>query len=243
VGDISREYFPERPWGEDRRVAAHILAFDVNETLLDLKALDPHFERIFGDRSVRGLWFGQFIQSALVSIVTNAYMPFGQIGGAALDMVAQRRGVTLTPEDKQAIVQTISSLPPHPEVRQQLERLHDAGMRLAALTNSTLQVAETQLTNAGLRDLFEQVFSADQVQRLKPAPEPYHMTAQKMGVPIQQVRLVAAHAWDIAGALRAGCAAAFIARPGAVLDPLVPKPDIIGADLSEVAEQILQVDR
>jgi 2-haloacid dehalogenase len=116
-------------------------------------------------------------------------------------------------------------------------------MRLAALTNSTLQVAETQLTNAGLRDLFEQVFSADQAQRLKPAPEPYQMTAQKMGVPIQQVRLVAAHAWDIAGAMRAGCAAAFIARPGAVLDPLVPKPDIIGADLIEVAEQILRVDR
>jgi 2-haloacid dehalogenase len=87
-------------------VAAHILAFDVNETLLDLKALDPHFERIFGDRSVRGLWFGQFIQSALVSIVTNTYTPFGQIGGAALDMIAERRGVALKPEDKQAIVQT-----------------------------------------------------------------------------------------------------------------------------------------
>jgi 2-haloacid dehalogenase len=222
---------------------ARVLAFDVNETLLDLKALDPHFERIFGDKNVRVLWFGQFIQNALVSIVTNAYTPFGQIGMAALDMIAERRGVTLRPEDKQTIAQTLSSLPPHPEVREQLQRLHDAGLRMVALTNSTLQVAETQLTNAGLRDLFEHVFSAEQVQRLKPSPEPYRMTAEKTGVPVEQVRLVAAHAWDIAGAMRAGCAGAFIARPGAVLDPLAPRPDIIGADLREVADQILQVER
>jgi len=222
---------------------ARILAFDVNETLLDLKALDPHFERIFGERSVRGLWFGQFIQSALMSIVLESYTPFGQIGMAALEMIAARRGVNLMPEDKQAIAQTLSSLPPHPEVRENLQRLHDAGLRLAALTNSTAQVAEAQLTHAGLRDLFEQVLSADEVKRLKPASEPYHMAAEKMGVPIHQVRLVAAHAWDIAGAMKTGCAAAFIARPGAVLDPLAPKPDIIGADLREVADQILQVER
>jgi len=222
---------------------ARVLVFDVNETLLDLKALDPHFERIFGDRTVRGLWFNQFIQSALVTIVTDAYTPFGQIGMAALDMVAAQRGIIVKTEDKQSIAQTLSHLPPHAEVKEGLQRLKDAGMRLAALTNSTLQVAETQLTHAGLRDLFEQVFSADEVKRLKPAPEPYQMTAERMGVSIQQVRLVAAHAWDIAGAMRTGCAGTFIARPGAVLDPLSPSPDIIGADLREVTEQIIQVER
>jgi len=216
-----------------------ILVFDVNETLLDLKALDPHFERIFGDKAVRGLWFGQFIQSALVSIVTDAYSPFGQIGMAALDMIAQRRDVSLTPEDKQAIGKMLSSLPPHPEVLASLTRLHDAGIKITALTNSTLAVVQAQLTHAGLIHLFDGVFSADEVQRLKPAPEPYRMVAERMGVPIQELRLVAAHAWDIAGALRAGCSAAFITRPGAVLDPLAPAPDIVGADLAAVADQIL----
>jgi 2-haloacid dehalogenase len=80
------------------------------------------------------------------------------------------------------------------------------------------------------------------VRRLKPAPEPYRMAAERTGVAIGEVRLIAAHAWDIAGALRAGCAAAFIARPGMVLDPLVDQPDIVGADLREVADQILAVE-
>ena len=89
---------------------------------------------------------------------------------------------------------------------------------------------------------FEQILSADMVRRLKPAPEPYRMAAERMGVEVGAVRLVAAHAWDIAGALRAGCAAAFIARPGKVLDPLVEPPDVIGADLREVADQILAIE-
>jgi len=146
---------------------ARILAFDVNETLLDLKALDPHFERIFGERSVRGLWFGQFIQSALMSIVLESYTPFGQIGMAALEMIAARRGVNLMPEDKQAIAQTLSSLPPHPEVRENLQRLHEAGLRLAALTNSTAQVAEAQLTHAGLRDLLKNGSNTPQLAAIR----------------------------------------------------------------------------
>jgi 2-haloacid dehalogenase len=221
---------------------ARVLAFDVNETLLDLKALDPHFARIFGDSAVRGLWFGQFIQSAFVSIITDSYTPFGKVGMAALDMLAARRGITVTADDKAQIANALASLPPHPEVRSALERLRNAGLRMAAFTNSTQAVAEAQMQNAGLRDLFETVYSAEAVQRLKPAPQPYHGIAAHIGVTVDQVRLVAAHAWDIAGALRVGCAAAFIARPGAVLDPLVPAPDIIGADLDAVADAILRAE-
>jgi 2-haloacid dehalogenase len=51
---------------------------------------------------------------------------------------------------------------------------------------------------------------------------------------------IAAHAWDIAGALRVGCETAFVARPGMVLDQLVERPDIVGTDLLEVADYILE---
>ena len=50
-----------------------VQVFDVNETLLDLAAMDPHFQRIFGDAGVRLAWFNQMIQSALVATVTGAY--------------------------------------------------------------------------------------------------------------------------------------------------------------------------
>jgi 2-haloacid dehalogenase len=219
-----------------------VCVFDVNETLLDLGALDPHFERLFGDPSARQAWFGQFLTSWLTAMVTGVYQDFGTIGGSALEMVAERQGVDLSDEDKQQILGGMQELPPHPEVEENLGRLREAGIRLAALTNSTQQVADTQIDNSGLRDYFEQVLSADAVQRLKPAPEPYRMTAESLGVEIGQVRLVAAHAWDVAGAMRAGCAAAFVARPGMVLNPLFERPDVVGSDLREVADQIIEVE-
>jgi 2-haloacid dehalogenase len=220
-----------------------VLVFDVNETLLDLAALDPLFERAFGDAGVRRAWFNQMIQSALVATVTGAYRTFAEVGAAALAMTAEQAGVKLRDEDRAAVAGRLRELPAHPEVPGALERLRQAGYRLAALTNSTEQVATAQLEFAGIIGLFEQVLSADAVRRLKPAPEPYRYAAQRMGVAVGGVRLIAAHAWDVAGAIRAGCAAAFVARPGKVLDPLVePPPDVVGADLAEVAERILTID-
>ena len=220
-----------------------VCVFDVNETLLDLRALDPQFERVFGDAAVRQLWFSQMIQLALVGTVTGAYADFGTIGAAALTMVAARRGVPLSEQDRQQLLVGMRTLPPHPDARPCLERLRDAGIRLATLTNSTAQVAEAQLTYAGIASYFEQRLSADTVRRLKPAAEPYQMAAQQLGVGVDTIRLVAAHAWDIAGALRAGCAAAFVARPGMVLDPLAPTPDISGPDLHAVADSILVAEQ
>ena len=221
---------------------ARVCAFDVNETLLDLGALDPQFERIFGDASARQTWFGQFLTSWLTATVTGVYQEFGTIGGTALEMVAERQGVDLSDEDKQQILSSMQNLPPHPEVEVNLGRLRDAGIRLAALTNSTQQAADAQIDNSGLRGYLEQVLSADAVQRLKPAPEPYRMAAESLGIEIEQLRLVAAHAWDVAGAIRAGCAAAFVARPGMVLNPLFERPDVMGSDLREVTDEILNVE-
>jgi 2-haloacid dehalogenase len=217
------------------------LVFDVNETLLDLRELDAPFEQVFGDAAVRGQWFQQLLQNALVTIVTNAYADFGAIGRAALEMVAARRGRQLSEDDTTLILGTVRRLPPHPEVRPALQRLRDAGFRLATLTNSTEPVARAQLENAELASLFERILSADSVRRLKPAPEPYHMAARELGIEVDQLCLVAAHAWDVGGALRAGCRAAFVARPGAVLDPLAPVPDIVGRDLTETAERLLKL--
>lgn len=216
-----------------------ICVFDVNETLLDLAALDPEFERVFGSKAARGEWFGQFMVCMLVATVTDAYQPFGRIGSAAFDMIAEKRGIAVSEEDKKTILSKVASLPPHPEVAESLARLKEAGYTLATLTNSTPEIAEKQVQNAGIAQYFDKVLSADAIKRLKPAKEPYQMAAEAFGVDIQEIRLIAAHSWDIAGALRAGCKAAFVVRPGMVLDPLAPKPDVTGKDLKEVVDRIL----
>ena len=68
------------------------------------------------------------------------------------------------------------------------------------------------------------------------------MVAAELAVSVGDLRMVAAHAWDVGGAMQAGCAGPFIARPGKAAFPLFPKPDVTGNDLAEVAEAILRAE-
>lgn len=219
-----------------------VIAFDVNETLLDLRALDPSFEQLLGSASHRGQWFAQMLQLSFVGGLTRNYVDFRTAQLAALHMVAERSGTTVTEEQARALVARMSSLPPHPEVADALASLRTTPLTVVALVNSLRSVGEEQLQNAGIRHLFDAVISGDDVAALKPAPEPYRAVADRFSVDISEVRLVAAHSWDVSGALAAGASAAFIARPGMVLSPLGAQPDIVGADLAEVVAAIIERD-
>jgi 2-haloacid dehalogenase len=98
-----------------------------------------------------------------------------------------------------------------------------------------------QLEHAGLAGFFDPMLSVEEVRRYKPAPEPYLLAAERLGVEPPAMRMVAAHDWDVWGATRAGCAAAFVAR-GDVPFALGEPPDIVGPNLTAVAEAILRKD-
>lgn len=221
---------------------AHVIAFDVNETLLDLRALDQPFEDLLGSAALRPQWFAQMLQLSFVGGIVGSYIDFTSAQRAALAMIARKASVKISDDDIAAMVDRMSSLPPHPEVPDALGSLKDTGLTTVALVNSLASVGEQQLQNAGIREAFDAVISADEVRALKPSPKPYHLVADRYGVGIDDVRLVAAHSWDITGALAAGAQAAFVARLGMVLSPYGPQPDITGADVAAVVRQILSKD-
>lgn len=219
-----------------------VIVFDVIETMLDTGALEPHFERVFGEKSVLREWFSQLLLYSEVATIAGPYFDFSTIAGAALDMTAASRKVMLSSNDKEQILEAMLSLPPHQDVHEALALLRDAGLRLVTLTNSNQRGMEEQLKNAGIETYFERKFSVDSVRKYKPAPETYQMVAKELNVTRSHLRMVAAHAWDIIGAMQAGCASAFVARPGKVLNPLAAKPDIVGDDLRSVANQIIRIE-
>lgn len=219
-----------------------VIVCDVNETLLDVAALEPAFMEVFGEARVLQDWFATVLLYSEVATLAGPYADFASIAGAALDMTATARNVTLSRENRTRILQGMLKLPAHTDVRDGLQNMRDAGLRLVTLTNSAPAAVQQQLANAGLASFFERSFSVDTVRRFKPAPEAYRSVADALEVPIGQLRLVAAHAWDIVGAVRAGCSAAFVARPGKVLYPLGPQPDIVGSDFRSVAKQIVGIE-
>jgi 2-haloacid dehalogenase len=215
-----------------------VIAYDVNETLLDLSVLDAPFAEVLGDAALRPAWFGTMLQLAFVGVITGNHVDFTTAQHAALRMIAQRVGTELSDEDAERIVGGMQRLPAHPEVPGAIALLRDAGFRQVTITNSPLAVARAQLAFAGLDGLVDDVLSADEVEQLKPGPRPYALVAERSGVSVGDVMLVAAHAWDVSGALAAGTRAAFVERPGMVPSPIGVQPELVVADIDALAHEL-----
>jgi 2-haloacid dehalogenase len=218
------------------------LVFDVNETLLDLRVLDPTFERVFGDATVRRQWFGLVLRNAMTLTMTGAHQDFITVGAASLDMILDQHQVKMSQADRDSIRQTMGNLPPHGDVLPNLRRLQGAGFRMAALTNSPPVAARQQLDNAGIAPLFDEILTVEEVGKFKPAREVYEMAAAILGVITNDIRMVAAHDWDIAGAMAAGCAGALLLRPTMVVNPLYPTPDIVESNFDRLTDRIIDIE-
>lgn len=204
--------------------------FDINETMLDLAPLDAVFEEA-GLPGRRTDWFDLLIRTALVTTATGQYRDFGQLGGAVIKSIAEQDGVTLADDVPQRLGAALRSLPAHPEVAGALTALRDRGQRVVALGNSPAAVIDAQLDGAGLRPLFDGVYSVEQAGMLKPGPAPYKHVLDSEGVDAAGAVMVAAHDWDIAGAQAVGLRTAFVARGGRRPLPGWPEPDIVAPDL------------
>jgi 2-haloacid dehalogenase len=211
-----------------------VLVFNLNGTLLDPAALDPLFAEFFGDGTLRRRWFDEIVKLMLISAATTVYHDFDEITQAALEILGKEYNPVSSEQEKR-FQDAILKLPAFPDVKPGLEKLRDEGYDLAILTNGTLKTAERQMINAGINKYFKAIHSADEVQHFKPAPEPYQMIAKRLNVAVGEMMLVAAHAWDIAGAAWAGCQTAFLRRPGQHLSRLSPEANFVVNELVGLA--------
>jgi 2-haloacid dehalogenase len=218
-----------------------IIVFDVNETLLDLEAIRPVFDRIFGDPAAMRLWFADLITYSEALTLAGVYVPFTDIGGAVLRMLAATRGHTISDTDAAELTDRFATMPPHPEVPAALRRLRDHGFRLFTLTDNTLAISGRQLERAGVIDVFEHRFSVDEtVRRHKPAQEAYHWVSAALKANPGDICMIASHVWDTIGASAAGWHSALILRTGNAPLDVGPQPDYIGPDLDAVADQLIE---
>jgi 2-haloacid dehalogenase len=231
TGNMKDQNVPGRP----------VIVFDLNETLLNLDALRPTFDRIFNDPAALRLWFADLILYSEALTLAGVYVPFTDIGGAVLRMLAATRDITITDADAAELTNRFATMPPHPEVPGALRRLREHGFRLSTLTDNTLEISGRQLERAGVIDVFERRFSVDEtVRRHKPAPEAYHSVAAALEVDPGDICLIASHVWDTIGAVAAGWQAALILREGNAPLDVGPQPDYIGKDLDAIADQLIE---
>lgn len=219
-----------------------VLFFDVNETLLDLTQMKQQVGDALNGRSdLLSLWFTTMLQYSLVTTVSGQYEHFGNIGAATLQMVGANNNIKISENKaRDIIVNALRGLPPHPEVKDALKQLKENGYKLVSFTNSSNEGVKKQFESAGLTEYFDERLSVEDIGKFKPFRETYEWGARKMGIKPNQAMLIAAHGWDVAGALWAGWRAAFISRPGQQIFPLAPKTEIEASDLQKIADILIK---
>jgi 2-haloacid dehalogenase len=216
-----------------------VILFDVNETLLDMTPLKKAINKLLGSRKGFRIWFGMLLHYSLVDNCIHQYHDFATIAYATLEMAAESLGKSIDEKEKKTALAVIKELKAYPDVKKGLRLLKENGFRLATLTNSPAVTLTGQLNNSKLSAYFDATLSIDTIKKYKPALETYIWAAEQLSITPGEIVMVAAHGWDIAGAMQAGLKAAFVKRKGQSLYPLSAMPVFMGKDLIEIANAII----
>jgi 2-haloacid dehalogenase len=217
-----------------------VALLDVNETLSDLAPLGERFEQVGAPRHLLPTWFASTLRDGIALAASDDYGEFQDVARAVLrGLLAGVPELSAAPEEAaDHVLAGFNALSVHPDVPAGIRALHDAGLRIATLTNGGAAIARRLLERSGLDDLVERNLTVVEVRRWKPAPEPYRHACRAMNVAETEAILIAVHPWDIQGAKRAGLRGGWVNRDGRPYPDIFERPDFTGRDLPELARTL-----
>jgi len=184
------------------------------------------------------LWFAQTLRDAFALSHAGGYKPLKQVLEAELPRTMQMLGVDLATTQLASIIESFAELDLQPEALEAFKILNDAGWRLVALTNGSENSTRQLLERANAIDYFDRIFSCDAVEKTKPHLDVYNLVKPNTAI---ATWMVATHAWDIAGAARAGLKTAFINQQEKGYLAIYPQPEVIALDLVTAASKIVEI--
>jgi len=217
------------------RTRPDVVAFDVNETVLDLSPVGAALTEQGSSADVLPAVFSRTLATGFAGVAVGSWFPFR---AAFESSVAQVTG--LPAARCSAVADSFMELSPHPDVEPAMRRLVDAGVRVVTLSHGSPGVAEAGLTRGGVAVLVERMLTSESIRAWKPTREAYLWAVGVCGVAPEQVALVAAHSWDVAGAQHAGLTTGFTSgRSEKVFADVLGAPDVQGSTLVEVVDALL----
>jgi len=221
------------PRSDGTPIPPEVIAFDVVGTLFSVASLQPLLTAAGGDGSTLDRWFSQLLADGFALTAARDYQPFRYVAKTSLR--------TVLPKSKAAardrVVTAINRLDVHPDSGPAMGRTV-MNARVAVISNTSTDTTRKLLAGGGLDAFVETVVCAEDVQKWKPASDPYALAADQQGVPLQRMAMVSAHPWDLLGARKAGLVTGWCNRTGAAFPATFGKPDVTGVNLVDVVEKL-----
>jgi 2-haloacid dehalogenase len=176
-----------------------------------------------------------FENSMIDALLHKEHTPYREIGHRAVAYTLERAGIAYTMDEVRYLVAQIERLKPFPDVPAALARLNTR-YKIAVLSNGDPDMLEAARAFHGIA--FDAVISVAVANSFKPHVGTYTRAAQIMAVKMDEVLFVANHAFDCIGAKAAGMHTAFIDRRSRPFGITPYQPDIVVADMNELADRL-----
>jgi len=200
------------------------IIFDAYGTLFDVNSAAEKCKSKIGDKweNFANYWRKTQLEYTWLRSLMDRHKDFWQITEDSLDKSMKAFKIDI--EMKNELLNLYKVLSPYPEVKETLEKLKEKKYKLAILSNGTPDLLNELVKSNNLQDLFDDIFSIEEVKIYKPNSKVYDMPIKKYNIKKKEIAFLSANTWDVSGGGNYGYNSIWVNRNNNIFDNLDYNP-------------------
>ena len=214
------------------------IIFDAYGTLFDVNSAAEICKDKIGDRwePFANFWRTTQLEYTWLRSLMRRHKDFWQITEDSLDK--SMKAFSIDPKMKNELLNLYTTLSSYKEVPETLKILKEKKFKLAILSNGTPSLLNQLIKSNNLDNLFDDLFSIEDVKIYKPDPKVYDIPIKKYQIEKNEVAFLSANTWDVSGGGNYGYNSIWVNRNKNVFDKLDYTPNFEIRDLSKLIDII-----
>ena len=204
------------------------IVFDAYGTLFDVNSAAEKCKNKLGNKweSFANYWRTTQLEYTWLRSLMKKHKDFWQITEDSLDK--SMKVFNIDNNLKNDLLNLYKILSPYPEVKKVLKNLKERKFKLAILSNGTPELLNDLVKKNDLNNLFDDLFSIEEVQIYKPDSKVYDLPIKKYNINPNEIVFLSANTWDVSGGGNYGYHSIWVNRNKSHFDNLdyLPKNEI-----------------
>lgn len=200
------------------------IIFDAYGTLFDVNSAAEKCKDKIGDKweGFANFWRTTQLEYTWLRSLMKRHKDFWQITEDSLDK--SMKTYKIDPTMKNELLNLYKSLSPYEEVYEVLIKLKEKNFKLAILSNGTPSLLNELVKSNNLENVFDDLFSIEQVGIYKPDSKVYDMPINKYQIEKNEVYFLSSNTWDVSGGGNYGYNSIWVNRNNNIFDKLDYSP-------------------
>ena len=200
------------------------IVFDAYGTLFDVNSAAEKCKEKIGTKWVAfaNFWRTTQLEYTWLRSLMKRHKNFWEVTEDSLDK--SMRVFNINKSMKNELLNLYKILSPYPEVRGVLEDLKKKNFKLAILSNGTPALLDELVASNKLNNLFDDLFSIEEVKVYKPDSRVYEIPIKKYNIKASEITFLSANTWDVSGGGNYGYNSIWVNRNNSVFDILDFQP-------------------